>query len=95
MLQIARVTAFTISKLLNANQQWAEGQGGGVGVKLHSPTRVEGYIWYIFIIIIISNISNHSKLRDFQKYINFKTIKDFIDYDGLYILYQPTNRSSK
>ena len=33
---------------------------------------LKGYICYIFITIIISNISNHSKWRNFQKYISSK-----------------------
>ena len=53
--------------------RWGE-VGVGRGLKLPTSTqiRVKGYIFYILIILIIYNISNHSKLKDFQKYISSK-----------------------
>ena len=47
-------------------------------------------------LLYISNI-RHSKLRYilFSKTYTFEKIKGFIDYDGLYMLYEPIKRPSK
>ena len=50
---------------------------------------------YLSVIFAIYFCYKTFKVKRFSKIYTLKKIKDFIDYDGLHMLYQPINRPSK
>ena len=68
MLQNARVTAFTVSELLQENQK------GGMGVKLPPPTHTHTHTHTHTPIRVMSQKSDISMVKKFLNKINLNTL---------------------